>query len=104
MKARLVRLGSSEKYQRLISKDLGSVGIKSGHVILRPGENIGGHSTGEREEVVVVLKGKGEATIDKDSVLKMESNTVLYVPPETEHDIQNTGHEMLEYVFITSKA
>ncbi len=101
-KARLIRLESKERYQRLVSKELGSFGVKSGHVILNPGENIGEHTTSEREEVIVILQGSGEATIDKDEILKIEKDSVLYIPPQTNHDVKNTGTNILEYIFMTS--
>lgn len=101
-RARLVRLVSTERYQRLISKDSGSSGVKAGHVILKSGENVGNHSTGEREEVIIVLKGRGEARIDKANILKIEENTMVYIQPGTDHDIKNTGTRDLEYIFVTS--
>jgi len=103
-KIKLIKLDSSEKYQRLLSKELGTSGIKSGHVVLMPGENIGEHTTDEREEVIIVLKGNGEAIIDKDNILKIENGIVLYIPPKTLHDIKNTGSDKLEYIFVTSFA
>jgi len=102
MKPRLIILDSAEKYQRLFSRDLGTSGMKSGHVRLQPGENIGEHSTGEREEVLVILKGKGEAVIGKGEIFNIEKDTILYIPSQTGHDIKNTGLEILEYVFIIS--
>jgi len=102
MKARLIKLESAEKYQKLFSKDSGTAGMKAGHVRLQPGENIGEHSTAEREEVLVILKGKGEAVIGKGEVFKIEKDAALYIPPKTGHDIKNTGLEILEYIFITS--
>lgn len=102
--ARVIKLEATQKYQRLVSKDSGTRGIKSGHVILQSGENVGEHTTGDKEEIIVVLKGRGEAAIEKDSALNVEENTVLYIPPQTTHDIKNTGPGMLEYVFITSAA
>ena len=101
---KLVKLESTEKYQRLINKDLGSSGLKSGHVTLKPGENIGEHSTNEREEIIIVLKGKGEAVVDKNKIFTIKENHALYIPPQTSHDIKNSGKENLEYVFVTSKA
>jgi len=103
-KVKLIKLDSAEKYQRLLSKELGTSGIKSGHVVLMPGENIGEHTTDEREEVIIVLKGNGEAIIGKDNILKIENDIVLYIPPKTLHDIKNTGSDKLEYIFVTSFA
>lgn len=101
---KLVKLGSTEKYQRLISKDLGSFGIKSGHVTLKPGENIGEHSTSEREEIIIILRGEGKAIVDKNKIFTIKADHVLYIPPQTTHDIKNLGKENLGYVFVTSKA
>ncbi len=103
-KPKLIKLTSTEKYQRLISRELGSSGIKSGHVVLKPGENVGEHTTNDKEEVIIVLKGKGKAIIDKDSIFNIENNIVLYIPPKTLHDIKNTGSSSLEYIFVTSLA
>lgn len=102
MKAKLIKLESTEKYQRLFSKDSGTVGMKAGHVILKPGEDIGEHSTDEREEAVVILKGKGEAIVGKKESFNIEKNMALYIPPKTDHNIKNTGPGILEYIFVTS--
>ncbi|MFC1667437.1 cupin domain-containing protein [Candidatus Omnitrophota bacterium] len=102
--ARVIKLESGQRYQRLLNKESGTFGIKSGHVTLKSGESIGEHSTGEREEVVVILKGSGEAIINKNSTLKIEKDSILYVPPKTTHDIKNTGGDIFEYIFTISLA
>ena len=102
--ARLIRLESTDRYQSLLAKGSGSYGIKSGHVVLKPEESVGRHSTGDREEEIVFLKGSGEARIGNATILKIEPSTVLYIPPKVIHDIKNTGTELLEYIFITARA
>jgi len=103
-KARSIKLKSDEKYQRLFSMDTGTLGIKCGHVRLEPGESVGEHTTGEREEIIVALEGRGVATIGEDGFFDIEKDTALYVPPQKKHDIKNTGSAILGYVFITSVA
>ena len=103
-KAKIVKLDPSSKYQRLFSRDSGTCGIKSGHVILKKGEEIGEHSTNDLEEVLVILKGKGQLVINKKVSLDFEDNAALYVSPGTIHNVKNTGSGALEYVFITSNA
>lgn len=103
-KTKVVKLKAGEKYQRLFSKESGTFGIKSGHVILKPGENVGLHTTGEREEVIIILKGKGNLLAGKDTMLEIGRDECLYIPPQTEHDIKNTGDGVLEYTFITAVA
>ena len=48
-------------------------------------------------------QGKGEAVIDNKAVFKIQNGSCLYIPPETLHDVKNTGVRHLEYVFITSQ-
>ncbi len=101
-KPRLIKLESVERYQRLLNKDSGTCGIKAGHVILQPGQSIGEHTTGEREEVIVILNGNGEAMVGKDSIFKLEKDIVLYIPPKIDHDVKNNGTGELEYIFVTA--
>ncbi len=103
-KSKIVKLVSGSKYQRLFSPDSGTCGIKAGHVILEKKEEIGEHSTSGREEALIILKGKGQLIINKEDCLDFEDNTVLYVPPQTTHNVKNTGNRTLEYIFITSNA
>ena len=103
-KPKIVKLKSGSKYQRLFSRDSGTRGIKSGHVTLKEGEEIGEHSTNDLEEALIILKGSGRLIINKKKGLDFEDNTVLYVPPDTIHNVKNTGSGVLEYIFITSNA
>jgi len=81
-----------------------TVTMKSGYVVLEPGRSVGRHSTGHREEMLVVLEGQGEMIFHDGSKLAIRGNTALYCPPETEHDVVNTGQGMLRYVYIVSAA
>lgn len=101
-KVKSVKLDSSEKYQRLLNPATETSGIKAGHVILKSNENIGEHTTGGREEIIIILKGKAEVKIGKGDTMNIEKDEVLYIPPQTGHDIKNSGPEILEYIFITS--
>jgi len=103
-KSKIVKLVSGSKYQRLFSKDSGTCGIKAGHVMLEEKEEIGEHSTNDMEEALVILKGRGQLIINKKDCLDFEDNTVLYVAPQTIHNVKNTGAGTLEYIFITSYA
>ena len=104
LKVKIVKLESGAKYQRLFNKDSGTSGMKSGHVILKEGEEIGEHSTNDLEEALVILKGNGRLIINNEDAIDFESETVLYVPPGTIHNVKNAGKGMLEYIFITSYA
>lgn len=101
---KIIKLKSGSRYQRLFSMDSGTCGIKSGHVTLKEGEEIGEHSTNNLEEALIILKGSGRLIINREKGLDFEDNTVVYVPPETIHNVKNTGSGALEYIFITSNA
>ncbi|MBL7071015.1 MAG: radical SAM protein [Candidatus Omnitrophica bacterium] len=108
----IIGLDSEEKYKRLFSaKEGNAASFRSGHVVLKAGEGIGEHNTGDFEEILIILEGKGElyikssgGTPEKVRIQEFAKDTALYVPPDTLHDVKNTGAGMLKYVFITCPA
>ncbi len=80
-----------------------SVIMHSGFVTLAEGECIGEHSTGEHEELVVVLEGSGEIEAEGNGRNEIKRGEVAYNPPHTKHNVYNTGNEALKYVYIVSK-
>ena len=98
-----IKLLGEEKYTRLFStKNKDTVSIRSGCVILRENESIGEHSTEEREEVIIALRGSGELYIKGSEKLKIEEDVALYIPPGTIHDVKNTGKGILRYIYVSS--
>lgn len=79
-----------------------SVMMKSGLEVLAPGKSVGKHSTGQHEELLVVLEGNGEMIFHDGSKLAVQANHALYCPPETEHDVTNTGTGTLRYVYVVA--
>ena len=89
-----------------------SVRFKSRVVELAPGGSVGLHVTHRREELVVVLAGEGELLLPESSdgeeagsggrVLALSAGRAVYVPPETPHDIHNTGDAPLRYIYIVA--
>ncbi|MEM5773876.1 MAG: cupin domain-containing protein [Anaerolineaceae bacterium] len=95
----------SEPYTRLLGGCLqDSAGMKSGCVVLAPGENVGEHSTHDHEEILVPLSGTGELRIPGQPVFTVQPGCLLYNPPDTLHDVVNTGSQPLRYVFIVCPA
>lgn len=81
-----------------------TAGMRSGFVRLRPGENVGWHTTGQNEETLVILRGKGAALIEGQPSQPLDAPEVSYIPPATRHNVRNTGKELLEYVYVVAPA
>jgi mannose-6-phosphate isomerase-like protein (cupin superfamily) len=101
--AKVIPLVSSGKdVSPVLSGPPETVTMKSGFVVLAPGKSVGKHSTAQNEELLVVLAGQGEMTFKDGSKLPVQANTALYCPPETEHNVTNTGTEPLRYVYVVA--
>ncbi len=81
-----------------------TAGLRSGYVRLKPGESVGWHTTGQNEEALVILHGKGEAEIEGATRMPLTASMLAYVPPATRHNVMNTGPEQLEYVYVVAPA
>ena len=79
-----------------------TAGMRGGFVRLNPWEAVGWHTTGEHEEALVILHGSGEAQVEGQEPMKIESRMMVYIPPQTRHNVQNTGRELLEYVYVVA--
>lgn len=103
--AKVVELDTHGKdYLQLLGGPPESVTMQSGLVVLAPQQSVGIHSTHEHEEILVVLEGKGEMILAGKQSLPVEANHVVYCPPQTEHDVKNTGTGVLRYVYVVAKA
>ncbi len=138
--ARLVNLSAPG----LVIQPSDSVRFKSRVVELAPGDSVGLHVTHRREEIVVILAGKGELRLPEAKaagteakadgggsgegngavgasdagagngqagngqaggggrIFALEAGRAAYVPPETPHDIHNTGDAPLRYIYIVT--
>jgi mannose-6-phosphate isomerase-like protein (cupin superfamily) len=81
-----------------------TAGMRSGFVHLKDGQSIGWHSTGKNEETLVVLHGKGKAFVEGKDAMFFEAPALVYIPPETRHNIQGIGNEVLEYEYVVAPA
>lgn len=91
-------------YLQLLGGPPETVTMRSGRVILAPGRSVGKHSTGDNEEVLVILEGQGEMRISGGGTLSLSHSVIAYCPPHKEHDVINTGTGLLRYVYIVAKA
>lgn len=57
------------------------------------------HTHPDAEELVVITRGCGTATVDGESQ-PVQAEDVVYVPTGSEHELHNTGDELLGVLFI----
>jgi oxalate decarboxylase/phosphoglucose isomerase-like protein (cupin superfamily) len=95
---------SATEYFRILGGPPESVTMRSGYVVLLPEKSVGRHSTESFEEMIIVLDGEGEMLLGDGYVLQIKQFTVAYCPPDTEHDVRNTGNKPLRYVYVVAKA
>ena len=81
-----------------------TAGMRSGFVRLKPGETVGWHTTGNNEESLVILHGRGEARLEGQPARSFAAPQLVYIPPSTRHNVANTGKEVLEYVYVVAPA
>lgn len=99
-----VELNDQPEYQRILEGKPQTHGMRSGRVHLEPGKACGQHSTKNHEELLVFLTGQGELLIGDTERLAVGAGKVAYIPPETLHDVQNTGSEPLAYIYCVAPA
>jgi len=81
-----------------------TAGMRSGFVRLKPRASVGWHTTGQNEEALVILRGRGEALIEGQPERAFGASMLVYIPPATRHNVTNTGDGPLEYVYIVAPA
>ena len=91
-------------YTRLLGGPPQSVSMRSGKVVLQPGEAVGKHSTEKKEVLIIILDGEGQFLYGDNHSLVFDSNSVLYCPPLTEHNVINAGATPLTYIYVVAKA
>lgn len=87
------------KYIRLLGGKPETHGMRSGYVILSPGDEVGLHSTQDAEELILVLEGKGHVQLS-ETPINIQKEQVIYIPPHTEHNVMNSGDVSLCYVYV----
>ncbi len=79
-----------------------NVRMKSALINLQPGENVGLHNTGEQEEILIVLDGTGEVHAEGLGKQQVKKDSIIYIPPNNQHDVKNLGSGPLRYIYIVS--
>jgi quercetin dioxygenase-like cupin family protein len=104
-KARVIQIDlQGQDYVRLLGGPPETFSLRSGAVALQPGQTVGKHSTGNNEELIVVLEGEGTLLLNEGKELPLKTGLAAYCPPDTEHDVKNTGSAVLRYIYVVAKA
>jgi len=101
-KAFTVKLNNEPEYQRILEGQPQTHGMRSGRVYLEAGKSCGQHSTKDHEELLVFLAGEGQVHIGDSDQLAVGAGKVAYIPPRTQHDVENTGSEPLAYIYCVA--
>lgn len=89
-------------YLPLLEGPPGTRGMRSGRVVLKSGEDVGEHSTGDHEEIVIVLEGRGVACAAGREPLPLEAGQAVYVPPHTTHNMKNLDAPVFRYIYVVA--
>jgi len=101
-KAFTVELNDQPQYQRILEGRPQTRGMRSGRVYLEAGKACGQHSTKNHEELLVFLAGEGEVQIGESDRLIVGAGKLAYIPPQTLHDVHNTGTGPLAYIYCVA--
>lgn len=69
-----------------------------GRVEIDPGGKVPLHSH-EQEEVYYIVSGKGEIQLGEEK-LSVRDGSAVYIPPNVEHELRNTGAASMEMIFV----
>jgi len=98
----ITELNDKPEYQRLLAGQPQTCGMRSGRVYIKPGKSCGQHSTKHHEELLVFLSGRGLLLIGEEGSHEVGEGKISYIPPYTNHDVQNTGTEPLTYIYCVA--
>lgn len=98
-----IALDAAPVTQMLLTGPPQTAGMRSGRVVLKTGQAMHRHSTKLNEEILVFLQGKARVVLGSEPVM-MEAGQILYVPPQTEHEVHNDSPDELRYIFTVAPA
>ncbi|MFA5099990.1 MAG: cupin domain-containing protein [Candidatus Omnitrophota bacterium] len=101
-KAKVAAFAGDAGYLRLLAGVPETKGMKSGYVVLQPGQSVGAHSTEAKEEAVIILEGTVQVIIEGKPELTAGKNELVYIPPRTPHDMKNIGAGAARYIYVVS--
>jgi len=97
------QLKGRQRFLRLLGDSNKAKGLKAGLVTLKSKESIGEHKTENKEEVLIILKGSATIYYSQGKRIKAPKNSFVFIPPETQHNIKNSGSKILQYIYVTTQ-
>ncbi|MCX5699893.1 MAG: cupin domain-containing protein [Candidatus Omnitrophica bacterium] len=97
------QLKGRQRFLRLLGGPAKEKGLRAGLVTLKPKEFIGEHKTENKEEALIILKGSATVYYGRGKRIKASQNSLVFIPPETLHNVKNSGRKILQYVYITAQ-
>jgi quercetin dioxygenase-like cupin family protein len=94
---------ATTEYQRILDGDKETVGMYSGLVTLKADSTVGTHNSKVYEEMLIVLEGEGLLIITGGPTIALRNGIAAYIPPQTEHNVKNTGNKPLKYIYVASR-
>ena len=89
----LFAMGDGKNW-KIIYPEMGARNITLNYVEHAPGVTFTPHVHEESEDVIIVLRGRGQI-VSNDDVVSFDAGDVLYVPAGVYHGTTNTGDEPL---------
>jgi quercetin dioxygenase-like cupin family protein len=74
----------------------------AGYVVIEPKGTIPLHAH-SNEEIYIFLKGAGKIKVESQEEI-VEAVSAIYIEPDKEHFLQNTGNDELIMIFVYSPA
>jgi len=81
----------------IANTELGAHSCSAHENVLRPGAIVPAHSH-TVEEVIVCLAGDGTCQVGDAAAEKYRAGSVIIIPPNTKHTIENTGTGLLRQI------
>lgn len=75
--------------------------LRSGYVLLKPGEEVGEHTTGEGEELILIMEDAADITSSGKAETVRAPASVL-VSAHSVHNVKNNSEGALWYVYVVA--
>lgn len=73
--------------------------LKVGYVTLQKNQEIGAHTTTDKEEVLFILEGTAHVIVANEQQ-EVTAGHLIYIPPETLHNVVNRNIKPLKYLYL----